>query len=83
MTYKDYIDNLLSRLDGIQNTSLVRSEINNAVQTLKRKGLSNDHIRKLFTERIVAITEQQSSLEMRKNEQRYKELINSILLDED
>ncbi len=80
MTYREYVDNLLLRLDKVTNQSQVYSELTNAVHTLRETGgLSDENIRKLFVERIQIITEQQSSLEMRKNEQRYKELINSIL----
>ena len=79
MTYREYVDNLLLRLDKVTNQSQVYSELTHAVHVLKENGLSDEDIRKLFTERIHIITEQQNSLAMRENEHRYKELIASIL----
>ena len=81
MTYREYVDKLLLGLDRVQDLTEVRNELANAVYLLKDKNLSNEEIRRLFSERIIAITEQQSSLAMRENEQRYKKLINSILQD--
>lgn len=73
MTYREYVGNLLLHLDKVTNQSQVYSELTNAVHTLRETGgLSDDTILQLFTE-------QQNSLAMRENEQRYKELINSIL----